>query len=764
MKIWHPVFLCSLAALAVPRSLFADYTVTGRFAYQDLKLDIRGFTGEKPERPIRLADVLIMDTSTGEVLAQGATDRNGDFSIRVVASQSRDVSVIVVANSANTPDLHQAVMSDPPSGSKNGTTPHAFEGGFYSGHSATQNISMGTAVARYRDGGEPFNIYDTMLDHADFIALHIGRWPEEAIKTIINFNLGATGDFAYFSSGAGPAGGVFLGPIYGYDDTIILHELGHYVQRNYGDFSDNPGGTHFIGDNAQNARLSWGEGWPTFWGSHIRQFRGENHPNVYVNTLGDSTPNRISFSYDLELRTGEGASSENAVQSALWDMTDGPDTPDFSPGVDDEPGFQLTRDFFETLVVAAFEMSFITQEQRTFEDFYDTWNTVTPDPQTAVLNDLLFFNHNIRYRADDFEDDDTLSQAYHFSHVEIGSTVNTLRTHYPAGDEDWVVFDGFASVKYRLSTNTMRDGADTFLSVHSATGDQLAANDNIGVPTPGTANAFEALRSEIIYQPPQNGPVYVRCRRSTSNRDSKYGAYNFAIAVTEVGEAAPNIVLSTAAVVLSLKQEEKTERTVIVKNTGTSDTLLYQIQEQQRDGTPFDFTWLLSSRTEGRLPPGVADTVTLQFDATQAGLGQNVARLETLSNDPNAARRPIAVALTVTPGTTVADSRPEVLPLTFALGQSYPNPFFSNGTAAGANRISYDIPEQHAASVPVSLRVYDILGREVRTVVHEMKTAGSHAASWDGNNNFGEPAPNGVYFYRLKAGAFTAVRKLIVVR
>jgi hypothetical protein len=752
-------FACLIVTLISTAAVRADFTVTGRFRYQDLEIDLNGFTGVRPDRPIRLADVLILDDVTGVVLAQGATDLNGEFSIAVSDNQIRTISVVVVANSSNTPGLYQAVMVLV-SRTINGTTPHAFEGGLYPDHSPNQNIDMGTAVAQYRAGGEPFNIYDNMLDNADFLRVVNGARPPASIKTITNFNINYAGDFAYHVSGRG----VFLGQNYGYDDTIILHELGHYIERNFGDFDDNPGGAHFLGDSAQDPRLSWGEGWATFWGSHVRLWRGDLHPNVYVNSVGDSTPNRISFSYDLEGRRGEGASSENAVQSALWDMTDGPSTPDFTPGEDDEPEYEMTRTFDEMWLIISLFVSTVGEPQ-TFEDFFAMWNANITNPQTETLRELLVRNHSIQYLPDEFEGDNEPAQAVRLSFAQVGGGAVTHHTHYPEGDEDWLVFEAFASVKYAISTNTMRDGADTYISVHDANRTPLAANDNVATPPAGENNAFEALRSSVEYRPAQNGPLFIRSRRSPSNSNSKFGHYNLLVSAVEVGPEAPNLQLSSASIIVSAPKGETRERTFVITNTGTRDTLDYKMEEQQRDFTPFDFPWLTASPMTGRLSPGASDTIEVLLESGPAAIGQNVARLEIQSNDPNNAVRPVAIVLNVTQPTAVDDEPVSVLPSKFALGQSYPNPFVpANGAAPQGVRITYEIPAQARGGVPVTLRIYDVLGREVRTLTNEIKPPGSFVARWDGRDERGALVGNGVYLYKITAADFSAVRKLIVVR
>jgi predicted GH43/DUF377 family glycosyl hydrolase len=89
------------------------------------------------------------------------------------------------------------------------------------------------------------------------------------------------------------------------------------------------------------------------------------------------------------------------------------------------------------------------------------------------------------------------------------------------------------------------------------------------------------------------------------------------------------------------------------------------------------------------------------------------------------------------------------LPEKFALEQNYPNPF--NPTTV----ISYQLP----VSSDVTLKVYDLLGREVATLVDEFIPAGKYEVEFDGSNLSG-----GTYFYRLRAGEVTASKKLILLK
>ncbi len=92
---------------------------------------------------------------------------------------------------------------------------------------------------------------------------------------------------------------------------------------------------------------------------------------------------------------------------------------------------------------------------------------------------------------------------------------------------------------------------------------------------------------------------------------------------------------------------------------------------------------------------------------------------------------------------------------TIQLAQSEPNP------SAGAARIRYSLPADDAR---VTLVVYDLSGRRVRTLVDGPLAAGPHETRWDGTADDGGPARAGVYFYRLVVGRDSAVRKLAFMR
>jgi len=94
------------------------------------------------------------------------------------------------------------------------------------------------------------------------------------------------------------------------------------------------------------------------------------------------------------------------------------------------------------------------------------------------------------------------------------------------------------------------------------------------------------------------------------------------------------------------------------------------------------------------------------------------------------------------------------LPKTFALFQNIPNPFGGNTV------IKYALPED----VDVELVIYNVMGQRVRTLVRGRERAGYGGMKWDGRDDAGRRVGPGVYFYKLKAGEFEAIRKMVMLR
>jgi len=103
---------------------------------------------------------------------------------------------------------------------------------------------------------------------------------------------------------------------------------------------------------------------------------------------------------------------------------------------------------------------------------------------------------------------------------------------------------------------------------------------------------------------------------------------------------------------------------------------------------------------------------------------------------------------------TLAIDPNSLIPNVFALHQNYPNPFNPTTT------LQYDLPED----AQVNIMIYDLMGREVKTLVNNKQTAGFKSVLWDATNNLGQPVSAGMYLYRISAGNFHQVKKMILLK
>ena len=111
--------------------------------------------------------------------------------------------------------------------------------------------------------------------------------------------------------------------------------------------------------------------------------------------------------------------------------------------------------------------------------------------------------------------------------------------------------------------------------------------------------------------------------------------------------------------------------------------------------------------------------------------------------------------LSMKPKTTaVADYERRQIPTNYALHQNHPNPF--NPSTA----ITYDLPKESL----VKLVVYNVLGQKVRRLIEAKQQTGAHTVQWNGLDDYGRRMATGMYIYRIEAGRFIAVRKMVLMK
>jgi hypothetical protein len=163
--------------------------------------------------------------------------------------------------------------------------------------------------------------------------------------------------------------------------------------------------------------------------------------------------------------------------------------------------------------------------------------------------------------------------------------------------------------------------------------------------------------------------------------------------------------------------------------------------------TDAGISWSVNERLSESFDPHVGwpqqDKMGDYFDMKSDSTGAHLAWAGTFNGEQD------VYYAHITPFTTGITGGNPVLPSRFALEQNYPNPFNP------ATEIGYRIPEAGL----VTLVVYDILGREVATLVNDIREPGQYSVTWDAAGS-----ASGTYFYRMTAGDFTATKRLMLLR
>jgi hypothetical protein len=145
---------------------------------------------------------------------------------------------------------------------------------------------------------------------------------------------------------------------------------------------------------------------------------------------------------------------------------------------------------------------------------------------------------------------------------------------------------------------------------------------------------------------------------------------------------------------------------------------------------------------------GAPDSITLNTVVSATVPYQNYTISVTAAENGGQRTHTRTWILTIADIIGISNNNNEV-PLSYALGQNYPNPFNP------ATQIEYTIPKQSF----VSIKVYNLLGQDVATLVNSVKQAGVHDVTFNASE-----LPSGIYYYRMNAGNYSDVRKMILVK
>ena len=146
--------------------------------------------------------------------------------------------------------------------------------------------------------------------------------------------------------------------------------------------------------------------------------------------------------------------------------------------------------------------------------------------------------------------------------------------------------------------------------------------------------------------------------------------------------------------------------------------------------------------------------MTVNPDLAVANTGPSTVSVLLNTTSPGASTPSFSSKTDFATGSVTAIDNELVIPQKFTLEQNYSNPFNP------ATTIRFALPE---ASF-VILRIYNMLGQEVKTLVNGEKNAGTYNVQWRGDNNFGRKVSSGTYIYRVIAGQNIFTKKMILLK
>lgn len=283
------------------------FTITGTVHYEDRPQTNTGPLGDLTEKPSRGISVSLIADANKVVIAETVSDDDGNYSLDFEAVSNARVHVLVATTSTE---------AARPISVRHAQTQviHGFGAPTFLLQTSTQDV----LVTEESGIAEAFNIFDVLVDVMDAIpVLFPGRTasPLEAF-----WHKGNPDGTFYFNNGLFLLGEASDSD--GYDDTVILHESGHWIEEVIGR-SDSPGGDH--NGNPVNPTLAWSEGFSTYFSMAITD------TPIYSdsNAGGGFAFNADTSNTKANLNGGLAQNvSEDMIAEILWDLSDAPATDD----------------------------------------------------------------------------------------------------------------------------------------------------------------------------------------------------------------------------------------------------------------------------------------------------------------------------------------------------------------------------------------------------------------------------------------------------
>jgi len=383
--------------------------------------------------------------------------------------------------------------------------------GVFEGH---QIIAKTTGI------GGAFNILDLFLKGGEFLEKTVVCPPTNngcmlLPPLIAYWEKGVTEDTFYEETSNFISVSSLKGDTDEYDDTILLHEYGHFVATQLA-HDDSEGGQHVLQDVTEDIRLAWSEGWATFFASAVL-----NNP-MTVDTKGQGAPLQVDIETFKNFPSVFYTTSEAAISGMLWDFLDTAASGD----QDNDPaaiGFDKIWKGFTGMTGPATMESFALALIRQNKEATDPIQTVLQGRKIELFPDT----------GEVEEGPLLLGNTQH--HTLFKETLDTDSNPFP--DDDLISLSVNAGQKYTVETLNLTNGADTFLTIEDGN-KVLLENDNASGKSYVVAcdiqcpkNDGTTLASSISFQSQTALQLFVRVKRSLQapNSTGLTGSYDLRV-------------------------------------------------------------------------------------------------------------------------------------------------------------------------------------------------------------------------------------------
>jgi hypothetical protein len=281
------------------RAMPEPASVSGRITYEDRPPDGHGRLGPVQVLPARGVTVLVVEDSSRAILATVVAGDDGAYVAPYAVSPGSAVHVTAIARST-TPGRPVTVTDDD-------NAVHGLGSPSFSAPTQAQDVLITVASGE----AQAFNVFDQLVRVMDTITAELAPVPPRALaaRWSRGNNVGT-----FYGDGTIWVLGIAADDD-GFDDTVILHETGHFVEDALGR-TDNPGGNH--NGAPTDPRLAWSEGFATAWGQSVAGYPAYQDSNAgggFVDDVDGTVTVASGVGLDQQV-------SERLVSQILWDLGD----------------------------------------------------------------------------------------------------------------------------------------------------------------------------------------------------------------------------------------------------------------------------------------------------------------------------------------------------------------------------------------------------------------------------------------------------------